>query len=51
MGLEIRSARLGLGEVRLIEAAPMYELGLAAVKADPRLPLCDKADCLYCRER
>ncbi|HVF10776.1 MAG TPA: AAC(3) family N-acetyltransferase [Abditibacteriaceae bacterium] len=49
-GLVIQEATLGIGQIKLIEAKPMYDLGMAALMDDPRLMLCDSSDCLFCRE-
>jgi len=48
MGLEIRKATLGLGAIKVIEARPMYELGMRALREDPNLLLCDAETCLFC---
>lgn len=48
-GLAIRSATLGLGQVRSIDAVQMYDLGMAALKADPNLLLCENPECAFCR--
>lgn len=49
MGLTIRPATLGLGQVKTIDAVQMYDLGMAALKTDPNLMLCDSPDCIFCR--
>lgn len=49
LGLGIRVAPLGLGKIKVIEASQMYELGMAALKSDPWLMLCDDPECLFCR--
>ena len=49
MRLAIRSAALGLGQIKLIDSAQMYELGMAALKSDPNLLLCDNPECVFCR--
>lgn len=48
-GLKIRKTKLGLGEIRLIDAAQMYDLGLKALRKDPDLLLCDNRECQFCR--
>lgn len=49
MGLAIRSTTLGFGQIKSIEAVQMYDLGMAALKADPNLLLCDNSECVFCR--
>jgi aminoglycoside 3-N-acetyltransferase len=48
MGLDIRKATLGLGAIKVIEARPMYELGMRALREDPNLLLCDADTCMFC---
>jgi aminoglycoside 3-N-acetyltransferase len=48
MGLNIQKATLGLGAIQVIEARPMYELGMRALREDPNLLLCDADTCLFC---
>lgn len=48
-GLKIRKTRLGLGEIKLIDAAQMYDLGMKALRKNPNLLLCDKPGCQFCR--
>jgi hypothetical protein len=48
-GLVIRKTKLGYGDVKAIDAVPMYDLGMKALKADPRLMLCDSPECLFCK--
>ncbi len=48
-GLEIRSAPLGLGELKLLETEPLFALGVQLIKDDPRVLLCDDPACLFCR--
>ena len=45
----IRQTALGYGAVKAIDAVPMHRLGTQALRADPRLLLCDSPDCLFCR--
>jgi len=47
-GLTIHRATLGQGEVHLIDARQMFDLGMAALQADPALPLCESVECLFC---
>lgn len=47
-GLDIASAPLGFGEVKVVNARPMEALGLAALRDDPHLLLCDDPACLFC---
>lgn len=49
-GLVIRKVTLGFGEIKVIEARQMYDLGVEALKDDPRLLLCDNDECLFCRK-
>ena len=48
MGLSIGRANVGLGAVKVIEARPMYELGMRALGEDPNLFLCDSKECSFC---
>jgi len=47
-GLAVRRARLGFGAVKLISAPRLHELGMAALRDDPNLLLCDNPDCPFC---
>ncbi len=47
-GLEIKTVSLELGELHLIDAVQLYELGTAALREDPFLLLCDNPECLFC---
>lgn len=48
-GLKIRKTKLGLGEIKLIDAAQMYDLGMKALRKNPNLLLCDNRECQFCR--
>lgn len=50
-GLEVRRTPLGFGDVKLIRARPMYDLGMAALRQEPTLMLCDDPACLFCRSQ
>jgi aminoglycoside 3-N-acetyltransferase len=41
-GLNVNTTPVGLGEIKLIQASQLYELGLAALKQDPMLMMDDK---------
>jgi len=41
-GLEIRRAPLGVGELKLIDCRPFWEIGSALVRADPRIIIGDR---------
>ena len=48
-GLELRRAKLGMGELMLLDIRQLYEIGMAVIKDDPKVLLCDDPDCLFCR--
>ncbi len=47
-GLVIKRAGLGFGEIKVIDVNQMYDLGMKALKEDPRLLLCDDKECRFC---
>ncbi len=47
-GLVITKAGLGFGEIKVIDAKQMHDLGIEALKEDPRLLLCDDRECRFC---
>jgi len=49
-GLELRKAKLGMGELMLLDIPQLYSIGMAVIKEDPKVLLCDKPDCLFCRQ-
>ncbi len=48
-GLEIRRARLGLGDVLLVDLEPLDAIGRKLLREDPRVFLCDDPECDFCR--
>lgn len=48
-GLHIKEAVFGLGKLHLIDIRELHEIGLALLKEDKRLLLCDDPDCMFCR--
>ncbi|HOG49383.1 MAG TPA: AAC(3) family N-acetyltransferase, partial [Lentisphaeria bacterium] len=49
-GLEVRRASLGLGEVLLVDLAPLDAIGRKLIQEDPRVLLCDDPECEFCRQ-
>ncbi|MBI3920025.1 MAG: AAC(3) family N-acetyltransferase [Armatimonadetes bacterium] len=47
-GLQISKTTLGFGEVKVMEAQQMYELGMEALKQDRWLMLCEEESCGFC---
>ena len=47
-GLEIKSVDLGVGKLQLIDLQQFCEIGLALLKEDPDLLLCDNEKCHFC---
>lgn len=47
-GLVIKKTGLGFGEIKVIDAKQMYDLGMESLKKDPRLLLCDDKECRFC---
>lgn len=47
-GLPLRRTGLGFGTVATTPARSMYDLGLAALRGDPNLLLCDDPECSFC---
>ena len=48
LGLEMRKTPLGIGEIKALDSAQAYKLARKAVKEDPQIMLCDKAECVFC---
>ena len=49
-GLELRRVKLGMGELMMLDLRQLYEIGMAVIKDDPKVLLCDDPDCLFCRQ-
>jgi len=47
-GLELQETILGVGKVRLMEAAQLYDIGMNILKDDPNIFLCDNLECEFC---
>jgi len=47
-GLVIDKSNLGFGEIKVIDAKQMYELGMESLKKEPTLLLCDNPECIFC---
>ena len=48
-GLELKRVKFGMGELMALDIRQLYEIGLAVIKDDPKVLLCDDPDCLFCR--
>ena len=48
--LQVTDLHVSYGAIKAIDAVPMYALGMAALRADPNLMLCDSPECLFCRD-
>ena len=46
-GLDVKIATAGLGEIKTMQAGQLYDLGMAALKKDPSLLLCDDMCCKH----
>jgi aminoglycoside N3'-acetyltransferase len=49
-GLELKRVKLGMGELMLLDIRQLYDIGMAVIKEDPKILLCDSPDCLFCRQ-
>lgn len=49
-GLKKKSVPLGMGELIVFDLADLYEIGMTLIKEDPDVLLCDRPDCLFCRD-
>jgi aminoglycoside N3'-acetyltransferase len=49
-GLRLGTAQVGLGEIVTVDAAEFERIGLEVLRADPALLLCDRQECLFCRQ-
>jgi len=49
-GLELKSAPLGMGKVMALDLRQLYEIGMAVIKEDPNVLLCDDPGCRFCRK-
>ena len=49
-GLELKRVKLGMGELMLLDIPQLYEIGMAVIKDDSKVLLCDRPDCLFCRK-
>jgi aminoglycoside 3-N-acetyltransferase len=49
-GLKIKKERLGLGYIHLIDLQRLYKIGMEILSKDPYVTLCDRKDCLFCRQ-
>nr|HPN84029.1 AAC(3) family N-acetyltransferase [Victivallales bacterium] len=47
-GLQINETKLNFGNIKLMDAGQLYKLGIAAIKANPNVLLCDNPDCRFC---
>jgi aminoglycoside N3'-acetyltransferase len=47
-GLELRRVKLGMGEIMLLDIRQLCDIGLAVIKDDAKVLLCDDPDCLFC---
>ncbi|MBN1445910.1 MAG: AAC(3) family N-acetyltransferase [Candidatus Omnitrophica bacterium] len=47
-GLVIKKSNLGFGEIKVIDAKQMYDLGMESLREDPALLLCDDRKCIFC---
>ena len=47
-GLVIKKSNLGFGEIKVIGAKQMYDLGMESLREDPALLLCDDKKCMFC---
>lgn len=48
-GLELKRVKFGMGELMALDLKQLYEIGMAVIKNDPKVLLCDDPDCLFCR--
>ena len=49
-GLKLERVKFGMGELMALDIRQLYEIGMAVIKDDPKVLLCDDPDCLFCRQ-
>lgn len=49
-GLKKRSVSLGQNELIVLDLEELYNIGIPLIKEDPDVLLCDRTDCLFCRQ-
>jgi aminoglycoside 3-N-acetyltransferase len=49
-GLQMTAVRVGLGEIRAVDAGEFARLGRDLMRKDPAILLCERPDCVFCRQ-
>jgi aminoglycoside 3-N-acetyltransferase len=49
-GVELKRRKFGMGEMMLLDIRQLNDVGTAVIAEDPKVLLCDKPDCLFCRK-
>ena len=47
-GLELKSVKFGMDRIMVLDIRQLYETGMAVIKDDPKVLLCDNPACAFC---
>ena len=47
-GLELKSVKFGMDKIMVLDIRRLYETGMAVIKDDPKVLLCDNPNCAFC---